>query len=82
MLLWMVLVLARESHFAKPSIGEGGAKNSRPFTVICPALTFFVEKVLLWIFILLTRLLVKYKLEVMLLLELIFGTEFTNDEAS
>ena len=45
MLLWMVLVLARESHFAKPSIGEGGAKNSRPFIVICPALTFFSEKV-------------------------------------
>ena len=61
---------------------RGGAKNSWPFIVICPALTFFVEKVLLWIFILLTRLLVKSKLEVMLLLELIFGTEFTNDEAS
>ena len=66
MLLWMVLVLARESHFAKPSIGEGGAKNSRSFIVICPALTFFVKKVLLWIFILLPRLLVKSKLEVML----------------
>ena len=66
MLLWMVLVLARESHFAKPSIGEGGGKKQPPFIVICPALTFFVEKVLLWIFILLTRLLVKSKLEVML----------------
>jgi len=45
MLLWMVLAFARESHFAKPSIGEGGAKNSHSFTVICPALTFFVKKV-------------------------------------
>ena len=27
MLLWMVLVLARESHFAKPSIGEGGGEK-------------------------------------------------------
>ena len=26
---------------------EGGAKNSRPFIVICIALTFFVKKVLL-----------------------------------
>jgi hypothetical protein len=26
---------------------RGGAKNSRPFIVICPALTFFVKKVLL-----------------------------------
>ena len=60
----------------------GGAKNSRPFIVICTALTFFLRKVLLWIFILLTRLLVKSKSEVMLLLGLIFGTEFTNDEAS
>ena len=25
--------------------GERGAKNSRPFIVICPALTFFVKKV-------------------------------------
>ena len=24
---------------------RGGAKNSRPFIVICPALTFFVKKV-------------------------------------
>ena len=31
MLLWMVLVLARESHFAKPSIGEGGGKKQPPF---------------------------------------------------
>ena len=45
MLLWMVLAFARESHFAKPSIGEGGAKNSHSFTVICPALAFFSEKV-------------------------------------
>ena len=44
-LLWMVLVFARESHFAYLSIGEGGAKNSRPFIVICQALTFFVKKV-------------------------------------
>ena len=29
----------------KPTIGEGGAKNSRPFIVICPALAFFSEKV-------------------------------------
>ena len=28
MLLWMVLVLARESHFAKPSIGEGGGAKT------------------------------------------------------
>jgi len=28
MLLWMVQVLARESHFAKPSIGEGGQKTA------------------------------------------------------
>jgi len=45
MLLWMVLVLARESHFACLSMGEGGAKSSRPFIGICPALTFFVTKV-------------------------------------
>ena len=31
MLLWMVLVLARESHFAKPSIGEGGGKKQPAF---------------------------------------------------
>ena len=41
----MALVFSRESQFAKPSIGEGGAKNSRRFIVICPALTFFMEKV-------------------------------------
>ena len=43
--LWMALLLAGESHFAWLSIAEGGAKNSRPFIVICPALTFFVKKV-------------------------------------
>ncbi len=41
----MGLIFARESRFAKPTIGEGGAKNSRPFIVICPALAFFSEKV-------------------------------------
>ena len=46
MLLWMALLLAGESHFAWLSIAEGGgAKNSRPFIVVCPALTFFVKKV-------------------------------------
>ena len=41
MLLWMELVFVKENHFALPSIGEGGAKNSHPFEVIYPALTFF-----------------------------------------
>ena len=41
----MELVFARENHFGRSSMLEGGAKNSRPFIVICPALTFFSEKV-------------------------------------
>ena len=40
----MRLAFSRESHFAQTSIGERGAKNSHPFIVICPALTFFFEK--------------------------------------
>ena len=28
MLLWMELVFARESHFAQPSMGEGGQKTA------------------------------------------------------
>ena len=47
MLLWVGPRFARESHFAWLSTGEGGAKNSRPFIVIGPALTFFLKKVLL-----------------------------------
>ena len=31
MLLWMVLAFARESHFAKPSIGEGGGEKQPLF---------------------------------------------------
>ena len=31
MLLWMVLVLARESHFACLSMGEGGGQKQPPF---------------------------------------------------
>ena len=30
-LLWMVLVFARESHFAYLSIGEGGGEKQPPF---------------------------------------------------
>ena len=41
----MELVFARENHFGRSSMLEGGAKNSRPFIVICPALAFFSEKV-------------------------------------
>ena len=44
MLLWMVLAFSRESHFSQPSTAEGGVKTAASFVVICPALTFFLEK--------------------------------------
>ena len=43
MLLWMVLVFARESHFAKPSIGEGGQKQP-PFYSDMSCSHIFSEK--------------------------------------
>ena len=46
-LLWMLLILARESRFALPSIGEGGEKQPLFYSDI-PALTFFSGKVILW----------------------------------
>ena len=41
MLLWMVLVLARESHFAKPSIGEGGPKQALVYSDMSCSHIFF-----------------------------------------
>ena len=41
-LLWMVLVLARVKTLCLP-LNSGGAKNSYPFIVLCPALTFFLK---------------------------------------
>ena len=40
----MVLGFARENHFGRSSMVEGGGKNSRPFIVMGAALTFFVMK--------------------------------------
>jgi hypothetical protein len=42
MLLWMVLAFARESHFAKPSIGEGGGKKQPPFCSDMPCSHIFL----------------------------------------
>ena len=41
----MALVLARVKTLCLALNRRGGAKNSRPFIVICPALAFFSEKV-------------------------------------
>jgi len=46
MLLWMELVFARENHFAQPSMGEGGAKNSYALIASYLALICLVKKVL------------------------------------
>jgi hypothetical protein len=44
MLLWMELVFARESHFAQPSMGEGGGEKQLRFNCKLSRSHMFGEK--------------------------------------